>query len=180
MRTSWKVGLATSAFEPVPWAMPRTYVVLPEPSSPVRRTTSPGRSRSPSSMPARSVSAGELVTSSSKVVVAGGLELGADHDDLVFGGHAADDMKAGVANRVLRPDADELRLLPAAQRLVELCAVSTRDGSRLDDAAHFGHRRKLLHLAHEPVGDVAAGEAQPVEAHSVLDQGNEPKGPPLA
>src|SRR6266851_1711810 len=104
MRTSWKVGLATSAFEPVPCAIPRTKVVLPAPSSPVRRTTSRGRSRSPRSMPARSVSAGELVTSSGKVVVAGGLELGADHDDLGLGGRSADHLKARFADDVLWPD----------------------------------------------------------------------------
>src|SRR5689334_9063924 len=120
MRTSWKVGLATCALEPVPWATPRTKVVLPAPSSPVRRTTSPVLSCSPSSMPKRSVSAGELVTcsggapcarpASGKVVVAGGLELGADDDDLRLRGHAADDGESRATHDLFRSGADELRL----------------------------------------------------------------------
>src|SRR5438067_3020656 len=82
MARRWKVGLATGDLEPVPCATPRTKVVLPAPSSPVRRTTSPERNVSPSSMPARSVSAGELLTRSGKVVVAARLEVNARDVDL--------------------------------------------------------------------------------------------------
>src|SRR5256885_4639060 len=95
MRTSWKVGLATGAFEPVPRATPRTNVVLPAPSSPVRRTTSPERSLSPNSMPARSVSAAEFETCpSGKVVVTGALQLCPDDLHGFVGGHHANDVEA--------------------------------------------------------------------------------------
>src|ERR1051325_4230196 len=108
MRTSWKVGLATSAREPVPWATPRTKVVLPAPSSPTSNTTSPVPNLSPSSIPACSVSAGEFVTSSGKVVVAGRLELRSDDQHLGLDRAAADHMQAGLADGVLRADTDEL------------------------------------------------------------------------
>src|SRR5437660_10835104 len=46
---------------PSPAAKPRTNVVLPVPSSPVRRTTSPGRTSSPTRRPRPVVSAAERV-----------------------------------------------------------------------------------------------------------------------
>src|SRR5258708_15672476 len=90
MRTSWKVGLATGAADPQPLAIPRTYVVLPAPSSPFRRTRSPLRRRLPTSSPAASVSSGAEV--SREVIVATGLELHittvcADHPNAWIDGH---------------------------------------------------------------------------------------------
>src|SRR2546423_6131254 len=128
MRTSWKVGLATGALDPVPCATPRTKVVLPAPSSPTRRTTSPARSRSPRSIPARSVSAAELATNSvpsGKVVVARPAKLdrgSAGVDDLDLAvlavlGHRPHDVEPCLSDQVLGPDADELRLLAARERV---------------------------------------------------------------
>src|SRR5438046_9495756 len=104
MRTSWKVGLATDAFDPVPRATPRTKVVLPAPSSPLRRTTSPPRNCSPSTMPERSVSAGELVICSSKVVVAGLAQGRADDLHILRFGHLADDVHTGLGDFRRRSD----------------------------------------------------------------------------
>src|SRR5437868_2370054 len=119
MRTSWKVGLATGAFEPVPWATPRTNVVLPAPSSPVRSTTSPECNLSPSSIPACSVSAGEPLTRSGKVVVAARLEVSPGHGHGARVRQRADRMQAGLLDRDLRPYADQLGLLPTRQRVLE-------------------------------------------------------------
>src|SRR5713226_4088469 len=115
MRTSWKVGLATGAADPQPLAIPRTNVVLPAPSSPLRRTRSPWRRRRPSSSPAASVSPGDEV--SSEVVVATHLKVeiatvSADHADLWIQCHHADRPHARVDHPVLRPDAHELDLFP--------------------------------------------------------------------
>src|SRR6266568_8821341 len=117
MRTSWNVGLATCAIDPAPWATPRTNVVLPAPSSPVSSTTSPCRSLSPSSIPARSVSAGELVTSSGKVVVAAALKVRADHPHVLLRGQLADDLEPCLGDGAIRAHADKLFLLPSRHRL---------------------------------------------------------------
>src|SRR5439155_5033081 len=55
------VGLVTGTVTPSARQAPRTNVVLPEPSSPLTSTTSPGASASASRAPAASVSGGELV-----------------------------------------------------------------------------------------------------------------------
>src|SRR5216684_7612814 len=98
MRTSWKVGLATGAGDPMPLAIPRTNVVLPAPSSPLRRTRSPGRRRRPRSSPAASVSSGDEV--SSEVVVATDLQVEvttvrADDTDLWINCHHPDRPQPG-------------------------------------------------------------------------------------
>src|ERR1700694_4700966 len=108
MRTSWKVGLATGAADPQPRAIPRTNVVLPAPSSPLRRTRSPRRKRRPSSSPAASVSSGDEV--SSEVVVATDLELKittvqADDPNRWIDRHYTDRPHTGMDHLVLRPDA---------------------------------------------------------------------------
>src|ERR1041384_4648224 len=144
MRTSWKVGLATSAREPVPWATPRTKVVLPAPSSPTSNTTSPVPNLSPRSMPACSVSAGECVTSSGKVVVAGRLELQADDQHLGLDRASPDHLQAGLAHGVLRPNAHELCLFPARERLFDRGSRSTRYVGGLEDESDTRHRGELL------------------------------------
>src|SRR5207302_7772039 len=94
--------------------------VLPAPSSPVRRTTSPARSRSPRCIPARSVSAAELETSSGKVVVTGAPEPDRrvacvdDLDDTIVG-EGAHHLETCPAHQLLRSNADELGLLAAGQ-----------------------------------------------------------------
>src|SRR5713226_2481330 len=111
MRTSWKVGLATGAADPMPLAIPRTNVVLPAPSSPLMRTRSPWRRRRPSSSPTASVSSGDEV--SSEVVVATHPELEittvrADDTDLWINRHQPDRPQPGVDDLVLGPDAHQL------------------------------------------------------------------------
>src|SRR4029077_4365159 len=136
MRTSWNVGLATAALEPAPSATPRTKVVLPAPSSPVRSTTSPACRRSPRSMPSRSVSAGELLTLSAKVVIARAGELGAHDFHLAVRRHLADDVEACLLDHLARADADELRLFPARQCVLEGCALGSRHVRGAQLAAH--------------------------------------------
>src|SRR5258706_14450086 len=110
MRTSWNVGLATDAAEPVPRATPRTKVVFPAPSSPLRRTRSPLRRRRPSSSPAASVSSAAEV--SRKVVVAEVMELqrGAvctEHLARRVVGEIPEWPHPGAADGFLRPDANQ-------------------------------------------------------------------------
>src|SRR5215472_1445569 len=87
-------------------------------------TTSPSRNRSPSSVPSRSVSAGELVTRSSKVVVAAAPQAdvdapSVDHPDRAVAGQLADRAQTSLLQRVLRADAYELGLFPARQRILQ-------------------------------------------------------------
>src|SRR6202521_5780044 len=163
-RTSWQVGLATGAAAPAPRATPRTKVVLPAPSSPVSRTTSPVRSRLPRCSPIVSVSAAELVTTSGKVVVAGLLELHrhaavAEHLDGFVVGQEAERPQAGAADHVFGPDADQLRLLAAGQSFFQSRAVRNRNLGRADHAAAPREGDELVHLAQQPVRDVAAAQS---------------------
>src|SRR5437773_10671028 len=118
MRTSWNVGLWTCASEPVPRAMPRTNVVLPEPSGPASSTRSPAFRRDPVCSPSASVSAAEAVVTSRKVVVATPCYLRAFEIHRPLSREDADRGEPGVANDVLRPHAHELDLLPARQRVL--------------------------------------------------------------
>src|SRR6266852_1794333 len=99
-------------------ATPRTKVVFPAPSSPVSSTTSPDRSRSPSRVPASSVSAVELLVRSGKVGVARAVQPDGragrvdDLDGMIFG-QRAHDPQPGLGKKVFRSHADELGLLPA-------------------------------------------------------------------
>src|SRR5260370_25561539 len=102
MRTSWNVGLATDAAEPVPRATPRTKVVFPAPSSPFSRTRSPLRRRRPRSSPAASVSS--VAEVSRKVVVAEVVDLqrGAvytEHLDRRIGGELTERQASCAAAR---------------------------------------------------------------------------------
>src|SRR5260370_15464272 len=113
MRTSWNVGLATGAAEPVPRATPRTKVVFPAPSSPLSRTRSPLRRPRPSSSPAASVSSAAEV--SRKVVVAevAHLQRGAvytDHLERRIVAEIPEWQHAGAAAGILSPDAHQLGL----------------------------------------------------------------------
>src|SRR5260370_9187850 len=148
MRTSWKVGLATSARDPVPCAIPRAKVAFPAPSSPISNTTSPLRRRSPRSIPARSVSAGEFVIRSAKVVVAGAREpdLGTTRVDRPHGrirGQLADRLHPGLLEDLLGPDADQLRLLPARQRILQRRARRPRHVLAPHRAPAAAHRLTL-------------------------------------
>src|SRR5260370_11262562 len=132
MRTSWNVGLGTDAAEPVPRATPRTNVVFPAPSSPLSRTRSPVRRRRPSSSPAASVSSAAEV--SRKVVVAEVMELqrGAvctEHLDRRGVGEIPEWPQSGAPDCILRPDTNQLGLLPACQGLLERSTIRHR---------HFG------------------------------------------
>src|SRR5713226_648483 len=161
MRTSWKVGLATGAADPMPLAIPRTNVVLPAPSSPLMRTRSPWRRRRPSSSPTASVSSGDEV--SSEVVVATHPELEittvrADHADVWIYCHHADRPHAGVDHPVLRPDAHELGLFPTCQGILDRRARSHRHVCGTNHASHPGRSGIFLQLANQPVRDVAAAQ----------------------
>src|SRR5437762_13444395 len=116
MRTSWNVGLWTCASEPVPRAMPRTNVVLPEPSGPASSTRSPAFRREPVCSPSASVSAAEAVVTSRKVVVATPGYLRSHDIHRAIPREDTDDREPRTANDVLTPYAHELHLFPAGQR----------------------------------------------------------------
>src|SRR5712692_1507576 len=185
MRTSWKVGLATGACEPVPWVTPRTNVVLPAPSSPVSRTTSPTPIRAPSCLPSSSVSAGEFVTRSGKVVVARAAQddrcaAGVHYLDDAVGGQLAHRLQARLLEECLGADADELGLLAAGQRIFQRSPRRPRHVLGPDHAADSRHGGEFLHLADEAVRDVAAAQAELVEAAAFLELGHEAEGSALA
>src|SRR5689334_12874401 len=108
MRTRVKVGLCTCSSEPVPRAIPRTNVVLPEPSGPASSTRSPAFRREPVSSPSGSVSAAEAVVTSRKVVVAAPRNLAAVDIDAGFPREHAHGGEPCAANDVLEPHAHEL------------------------------------------------------------------------
>src|SRR5436190_1596109 len=165
---------------PVACATPRTNVVFPAPSSPVKRTTSPGRSLSPSSIPTRSVSAGELVTCSAKVVVAGASESRARNVHDLLGNHLADHVEARFGHQAPRPHAHKLSLLPARQRLLERGTLRTRNTLGIDYRAGSGHGSEFLHLTDQAIRDVSTAQAELVETAALVDEGQEPVGTALA
>src|ERR1700716_2771155 len=115
-RTSWNVGLATGAEDPMPRATPRTNVVFPAPSSPVNSTMSPACIRLPTRSPKASVSAGDVVIVSGKVVVAAGsqpylMSISVDRSHGLLCGHDTERTEARLTHLVLGPDANELDLL---------------------------------------------------------------------
>src|SRR5947208_2637490 len=102
----------------MPCATPRTSVVLPAPSSPVSRTTSPGRSRSPRRRPISSVSAGLFVVTSGKVVVAAGGQLdrrvpGVNHPHDAVVGQCSHDLESRLLDELVGTGALELMSPPA-------------------------------------------------------------------
>src|SRR2546430_2367676 len=137
MRTSWKVGLWTCASEPVPRAMPRTKVVLPEPSGPASRIRSPAFRREPVCSPSASVSAAEAVVTSRKVVVATPCYLRSHDIHHAIPREHTYGSESRAANDVLTPHAHELHLFPARQCFFERCAAGHRDveGAELASAA---------------------------------------------
>src|SRR5438445_13832312 len=179
MRTSWNVGLATGALDPVPSATPRTKVVFPAPSSPLSRTTSPDRSLFPQIRPRSSVWAAELVVTSGKVVVTGAGERdrrAARIDDLdrrIFGQHP-DRLQARLPEKLGRSGAHELGLLAAGQCILGRGSRRARHVLAPQHGAHARHRSEFLHLADEPVRDVAAAKPKLVEAATLLNAGDEP------
>src|SRR6202158_4889085 len=185
MRTSWNVGLATGADDPMPRAMPRTNVVLPAPSSPVSKTRSPRRRRLPKRSPKASVSAGDFVRWSGKVVVSAELHFDRlfvrPHDDhcRVLGEHAKRS-QAGASDELLGADAHKLRLFPTAQRVLHGRPVSDRDVGAAENASGAGECAEFLHLAHEPVGDVAATKACHVQAATLIEPRHQMQRTPLA
>src|SRR5690348_12414052 len=142
MRTSWKVGLITWARLPRPRASPRTKVVLPAPRGPCSSTRSPLRRRPASRSPAASVSSGEWLTSSAEVLVAALALLAVDQDAAVVG-EGADH---GQRPRAARPGADQLDLLAAVQRLLQVGAGRHRHPRRLYPGAHAGRAPELGQL----------------------------------
>src|SRR2546428_5977803 len=149
MRTSWNVGLATVAAEPVPRATPRTNVVFPAPSSPLSRTRSPLRRRRPSSSPAASVpSAAEV---SRKVVVTEVIELqrGAVYTEHLDGrvvGEIPERPQSGVADGILGPDAHQLGLLAAGESLLDGRTIRGRNLTSADHATFARQGDELVHL----------------------------------
>src|SRR6202521_3741991 len=183
-RTSWNVGLATGAADPAPRATPRTKVVLPAPNSPVSRTTSPVRRRLPKCSPSVSVAAAELVTTSSKVVVAGLLELhrlaaGAEHLDRFVVGEEAERPQAGAEDQLFGPNADQLRLLAAGEGFFQCRAVRDRNLCSPNDGAATREGDELVQLAKQPVRDVAAAQPGLVKPAALIQQRNKPDRAPL-
>src|SRR5258708_19695653 len=168
----------------MPRATPRTNVVFPAPSSPVSRTRSPTRRRLPKRSPKASVSAGDLVTWSRKVVVAAEphfhrMAVGAhDHDRGVLR-EDAQRSQAGPLDQNFWTDAHELGFFPAGQRVLQGRPVGDRNVGAADNASGARKGGKFLHLAHEPVGDVATAEPSPVEAAALLHPSQEPHLPAL-
>src|ERR1700687_2401825 len=172
MRTSWKVGLATGAAEPQPLAIPRTNVVWPAQSSPLRRTRSPRRRRRPSTSPAASVSSHDEV--SSEVVVATNLHVEittvrADHANLWVCCHHADRAHARVDHLVFGSDAHQLGLFPTRQRILDRRARSDRHVGGTNHASHPRHSGIFLHLANQSVRDVAAAQLSLIEEGALLE-----------
>src|SRR5207247_8846245 len=158
MRTSWNVGLWTCASEPVPRAMPRTNVVLPEPSGPASSARSPAFRRDPVCSPSASVSAAEAVVTSRKVVVATCCYLGALEIHLALPREHADHGEAGLPDQVFGTDAHELHLLPARQRVLERCAFGHRALLGAEAASAARHLRQLPHPSNPPPRTIASAE----------------------
>src|SRR5260370_30670236 len=173
MRTSWNVGLATGAAEPVPRATPRTKVVFPAPSSPLSRTRSPLRRRRLTPQPAAWVSSAAEV--SRKVVVAevAHLQRGAvytEHLDRRIVGEMPEWQQSGAADGILRPDANQLGLFAACQSLLQRCTVRDRHLGGPDHGTCARKGDELVHLAQEAVGDVAAAEPRRVQLAAFDEQ----------
>src|SRR5579859_5320144 len=125
---------------------------------------SPRHSLRPRASPAASVSAGVLVTSSSKVVIAARAQLkvsavGADRADRSLLGHDPDRPEAGPDQLLLGTDAHELCLLAAGERILDRRSRRPGDLMGLDHTAATGHRGELLHLPDEPVRNVPAAQS---------------------
>src|SRR5438132_12124632 len=111
----------TSAASPIPLARPRTNVVFPAPSSPIRSTRSPRASRGARPAAAASVSSGEVVTSSvclGEMVVASVSHLDllptpVHHRDSRAPGELAYHQQA--ARKRIRAATDQLYLLTTGQ-----------------------------------------------------------------
>src|SRR5258708_13633196 len=179
MRTSWKVGLATGARDPAPCAMPRQEVVLAGTSSPFKSTTSAVCSFSPHSLPRSSVSAGELVVTSGKVVVSGALQpdrgaAGVDDLDLAVAGERPNRLQACPLQQLGGAGAHELGLFAACQGVLDGGAGRARHVLGPEHTADSRHRTELLHLAHEAVRHLAAAPPQLVEAAAPLHEGDAP------
>src|SRR6266851_818780 len=180
MRTSVKVGLCTCSSDPVPRATPRTNVVLPEPSGPASSTRSPAFKRDPVSSPSSSVSAAEAVVTSRKVVVATPCHLGAFEIDRALAREHADVDEPSPANHVLRPHAHELHLLPARQRVLDRRSRRDRDIAGAEVASAARHLRELFHLPSKTVRNIAAAQAELVEALAFVEQRLQSEGPSLS
>src|SRR5919197_1893990 len=162
MRTSWNDGLMTSAATPMPRARPRTNVVLPAPRPPPSRSRSPAARWAPSRSPAASVSSGDSVTRSRKVVPppvgdVDAVALAVQHHDRSVAGQLADGVEAGRERRGTH--ADELHLLPARDRLERRRALGRGHPCQVQARPDAGRKGELVELAQQPVRDVAAAEA---------------------
>src|SRR5216683_1775062 len=180
MRTSVNVGLWTCSSDPVPRATPRTKVVLPEPSGPASSTRSPALRRDPVSSPSASVSAAESVVTSRKVVVATPSNLGAFKIHCALAREHADVDEPSPANHVLRPHAYELHLLPARQRVLERCSRCDRDVAGAEVASAARHHRELFHLPSKTVRNIAAAQAELVEALAFVEERLQSEGSSLS
>src|SRR5713101_4899992 len=180
MRTSVKVGLCTCSSDPVPRATPRTNVVLPEPSGPASSTRSPAFKREPVSSPSASVSAAEAVVTSRKVVVATPRNLSTCEINRALPREHADGGEPGAANDVLRPHAHELRLLSARERVIEGRSRRDRDIAGAEVASTARHLRELFHLPNKTVRNIAAAQAELVEALAFVEQRLQSEGSSLS
>src|SRR5713101_3979479 len=180
MRTSVKVGLCTCSSDPVPRAIPRTNVVLPEPRGPARSTRSPAFRRDPVSSPSASVSAAESVVTSRKVVVATRRNLGAFEIHRALPREHADGGEPGAANDLIRPHAHELYLLPARERVLDRCSRCDRDVAGAEVASAARHLRELFHLPNKTVRNIAAAQAELVEALAFVEQRLQSEGSSLS
>src|SRR5712691_1488369 len=153
---------------------PRTKVVLPAPRSPLRRTRSPCVRVAPNFSPAASVSAGEVVTRSSKVIEAAHVHLqrhsiaADDLDDWIIGQRPKWD-EPSAPDHLLRPNAYELCLFPTGERLLPARAFDRRNVRGPDDASGVGRGGEFLHLPEKAVGDVATAETCLVQTTTLVE-----------
>src|SRR6266853_332960 len=180
MRTSVNVGLCTCSSDPVPRATPRTKVVLPEPSGPASSTRSPAFKRDPVSSPSASVSAAEAVVTSRKVVVATPRNLGAFENHCALSSEDANGGEPGAANDVLGPDAHELHLFPARQRVLERCSCCYGNVAGLEVAPAARHLRELFHLPSKSVRNIAAAKTELVQALAFVEHRLQSEGSSLS
>src|SRR5438309_1516631 len=85
-----------------------------------------------------------------------------------------------LGDEMLRTDANQLRLLPARQRVLERGAGHSRNVIDAKHASDTCHGSELLHLSHETVGYVPAAQGELIQAPAFVDERNEPECPPLA
>ncbi|OLC48815.1 MAG: hypothetical protein AUH82_02135 [Chloroflexi bacterium 13_1_40CM_4_65_13] len=96
-----------------------------------------------------------------------------------IGSHYADGSHTSVHKFVFGPHTHQLRLLPTRQRILYGRARGHRHFSDTNDASHPRHRGIFLHLANQPVRDVATAQLSLVQTAPFLELGIGKEDAPL-